>query len=698
MTKDDMTQGLPEEPEPEPAPEPKEGNAEEDVLVSITEELIQDLKIIIIRTSFKKYYASYVKSDTLPEGWPNDIGLEDIIQSEKGILDLSGLNLEFLNNKDNPFGIYSDSGPESRKLLFQNLALEMVQEKGIISRKELYEEILKIDPNYPKGTFDGNINNTSRGNETPRLGFDATPPFNLIQNTKYKITDNPQRDYAAICHSELEPAFTKNDEFRDNEFDYTEQEWRDRNFSPKAPVTINLKHIMKKITSETPMPNLEYIEQIFFKDITKLGDFLQGRYSLRKPEGGGGQTYFDVAGQFENYPDGPTLHDFFDYAEIIGFPRDGEDRPTYQINAYSLGGGDIAKQIEFAPRTANRYKISRTNIDLHPAWTAANGFPSLPLDFLETGSKAYGNNTLLYGVPGSGKSWTIQNIYLSGNEGPKADVVERVVFHPDYTYSDFVGQILPSVSEGGEVGYRFEPGPFTKILAEATKNPGAAYYLIIEELNRGNTPAIFGDIFQLLDRKEGIAPEDDGRPLGCSEYTITNSNIARVVYGNDTQKIMLPPNLWILATMNTSDQNVFTLDTAFQRRWKMRMIDNKFEATHRFADSEILDTGVTWKNFCTGINELIVGSSIGMSSSEDKRLGKYFIQESDLSDDEFAYKVIKYLWDDAFKFNREEIFDKSTFPTLEKIINHFTKKQGKQRLEIFQQEQVVSRFIATDTE
>ena len=201
MTKDDMTQGLPEEPEPEPAPEPKDGNFEEDVLVSITEELIQDLKIIIIRTSFKKYYASYVKSDTLPEGWPNDIGLEDIIQSEKGILDLSGLNLEFLNNKDNPFGIYSDSGPESRKLLFQNLALEMVQEKGIISRKELYEEILKIDPNYPKGTFDGNINNTSRGNETPRLGFDATPPFNLIQNTKYKITDNPQRDYAAICHS-----------------------------------------------------------------------------------------------------------------------------------------------------------------------------------------------------------------------------------------------------------------------------------------------------------------------------------------------------------------------------------------------------------------------------------------------------------------------------------------------------------------
>lgn len=104
-----------------------------------------------------------------------------------------------------------------------------------------------------------------------------------------------------------------------------------------------------------------------------------------------------------------------------------------------------------------------------------------------------GRNILLYGVPGSGKSWTIEHEYCK--QGTK---VERLVFHPDYTNADFIGQILPVVDpEDKMVTYEFTPGPFTNILKAAYENPRSEYVLIIEEINRGNAPAIFGDIFQL---------------------------------------------------------------------------------------------------------------------------------------------------------------------------------------------------------
>ena len=103
------------------------------------------------------------------------------------------------------------------------------------------------------------------------------------------------------------------------------------------------------------------------------------------------------------------------------------------------------------------------------------------------------------------------------------------MFHPDYTYSDFVGQIMPRV-ENGAVSYSFMPGPFTKLLKKAYEHPETEYFLIIEEINRGNAPAIFGDVFQLLDRK--AVPDESGFIVGTSEYGITNENIAFIVYGD----------------------------------------------------------------------------------------------------------------------------------------------------------------------
>ena len=264
------------------------------------------------------------------------------------------------------------------------------------------------------------------------------------------------------------------------------------------------------------------------------------------------------------------------------------------------------------------------------------------------------SNILLYGVPGCGKSHTIKTEYCDDETH-----MERAVFHPDYTYSDFVGQILPKV-EGEKVKYEFTPGPFTRIMKKANKNPSEMFYLVIEEINRGNAPAIFGDIFQLLDRDEN----------GISEYGVSNANVAKEVYGDEEIKVKIPGNLYVLATMNTSDQNVFTLDTAFKRRWSLKRIENVIDGS-KYADIEICSFGVTWGTFAKTINRRIVELSESNFGNEDNRLGAYFVYPADLEDAErFGEKVLMYLWNDAFKLDRERVF-KSEYRTLDELLDGF---------------------------
>ena len=266
------------------------------------------------------------------------------------------------------------------------------------------------------------------------------------------------------------------------------------------------------------------------------------------------------------------------------------------------------------------------------------------------------DNILLYGVPGCGKSYTIKTEYCDDD-----DHMERAVFHPDYTYSDFVGQILPRVDEG-HIEYRFEPGPFTRILKKAVETTDESFYLVVEEINRGNAPAIFGDIFQLLDRDES----------GCSEYGVSNENISNYVYGDATTKIKIPGNLFVLATMNTSDQNVFTLDTAFKRRWTMRMIENNIDACE-YAGHQICAWGITWGTFARTINQKITELGENNLSNEDNRLGAYFVREADLNDAErFGEKILMYLWNDAFKFDHDKVF-KAEYRTLDELIAGFVR-------------------------
>ena len=267
-------------------------------------------------------------------------------------------------------------------------------------------------------------------------------------------------------------------------------------------------------------------------------------------------------------------------------------------------------------------------------------------------------NVLLYGVPGCGKSYYVEQNY----ENKVNDILTiRVVFHPDYTYSDFVGQIMPVLEkvenkdgiEEEKLQYKFIPGPFTRILQLAETYKDQQCLLIIEELNRGNAPAIFGEIFQLLDRN------DDG----TSRYGIYNSDIAEKVYGDKNKSIKLPPNLTIVATMNTSDQNVFTMDTAFQRRWQMKHIPNRFtgesldEKTINHVAKHLPNSAISWGVFAQTVNKKMHTANLGFGGTDDKSLGVYFATDNDLDNAErFAEKVLKYLWDDAFKLGRQALF------------------------------------------
>lgn len=319
-----------------------------------------------------------------------------------------------------------------------------------------------------------------------------------------------------------------------------------------------------------------------------------------------------------------------------------------------------------------------------PSTPFAANVPSTPFDADATHLPP---QIIYYGVPGCGKSNKINKALEKVSDERKI----RTVFHPEYTNADFVGQILPKTDDGN-ISYEFTPGPFTEIIKRAGQEPGEDFYLIIEEINRGNAAAIFGDIFQLLDRDE----------KGISQYSIQNKDIAQYIGDNSpyinskNNSIRLPSNLSIIATMNTSDQNVFTLDNAFQRRFDMVLVrsgvtrnkgvdtpsqdlnDYKFEpddgAIRDQFESKIEGTNIPWGFFWDWVNSEIAGTLRGLSGTEDKRLGLWFVKNKngEIPKKVFAEKVLKYLWDDAFKFKRKEIFCKN-IQSLESLIDTFEK-------------------------
>lgn len=265
------------------------------------------------------------------------------------------------------------------------------------------------------------------------------------------------------------------------------------------------------------------------------------------------------------------------------------------------------------------------------------------------------NNVIYYGSPGTGKSHKADEI-------TNGKAVQKVTFHPDYDYHSFVGGYKPTM-EGDKIAYKFVPQIFTKIYVDAWNNLVSAdetkpFYLQIEEINRGNCAEIFGDLFQLLDRdKDGFSKYEVTAEEELCKYLLSEKGFGGNHPGIDNGKLRFPNNLKIIATMNTSDQSLFPMDSAFKRRWDWIYVP--IDTDCKFSDFTIqLENGKAfeWLSFLKVINEEI----FEITKSQDKQIGNWFIDAQNsgkvISESTFVNKVIFYLWNDVFKDEENTIF------------------------------------------
>lgn len=333
---------------------------------------------------------------------------------------------------------------------------------------------------------------------------------------------------------------------------------------------------------------------------------------------------------------------------------------------------------EFASKVDNEklrtyLSLVSTSLDLKNS-----DVPDIPESKVEEENEDGTAQIIYYGCPGTGKSHTVKDktegldgkkaIYFdkAGNRIDQPDTEEeriktpsnifRTTFHPDYDYSTFVGtykpmmkkKLNPDGSESGEdeLRYDFVPQVFTNAYVRAWKSweddslegKDKNVYLIIEEINRGNCAQIFGDLFQLLDRKEGksvypIIPDTElGNYLESEKVPF--------------EALRLPPNLHIYATMNTSDQSLFPMDSAFKRRWSMEYVPIKYGGTEA-SDYKLnlYGTEFDWTEFLRLANAKIRAAT----NSEDKQMGEFFIKNPVVTEKEFINKVMFYIWNDVCK-------------------------------------------------
>lgn len=276
---------------------------------------------------------------------------------------------------------------------------------------------------------------------------------------------------------------------------------------------------------------------------------------------------------------------------------------------------------------------------------------------------------IFYGAPGTGKSHSVKD-NAKVKEADEKNLVFRTTFHPDSDYSTFVGAYKPTMTtvkdeykavlgKDEDIWYEFIPQAFMQAYIAAWNNQEENVFLVIEEINRGNCAQIFGDLFQLLDR------DDDG----YSEYPIkADRDLAKYLNGKDENdkdvlvnkdgikdgKLKLPSNLYIWATMNTSDQSLFPIDSAFKRRWDWEYMPIGYKNNNWTINIGKKD--YNWIDFQQKINEKIYN----IDNSEDKQLGDYFVNadhtNNKISSITLLNKILFYIWNDVSKDDPDQIF------------------------------------------
>jgi 5-methylcytosine-specific restriction endonuclease McrBC GTP-binding regulatory subunit McrB len=336
---------------------------------------------------------------------------------------------------------------------------------------------------------------------------------------------------------------------------------------------------------------------------------------------------------------------------------------------------------------------------------------------------------IFFGCPGTGKSYQISNDDLGGvvkeelgiDKDVHAENLIKTVFHPEYTYGDFMGKLMPQTNKDGNVYYQFYEGHFLKALGQAYKNIIAAkegelpqnVALVIDEINRGNSSAIFGTVFQLLDR---LDRSKNGVEKGWSAYGINISDlefrklVELIGFTNETvdsnkdivykyqdkgsleelvsfphifnkihikvhkskavgSSIRIPPNLSIFGTMNTSDNSIYFMDNAFKRRWEWEYVDWSQDDDKKL-DTVILEGygngNLKWKDLVKQFNDFIKDNhnSVRSGRIEDMQIGYRFINTGKVTEDQIKNKLMFFIWDSVFNRDKNPLrellgFDKN---------------------------------------
>ena len=293
---------------------------------------------------------------------------------------------------------------------------------------------------------------------------------------------------------------------------------------------------------------------------------------------------------------------------------------------------------------------------------------------------------IFFGAPGTGKSYKL-------NEDAKhyfGDNFKRVTFHPNYMYSNFVGQYKPYPVEDNpeKITYKFVPGVLIRQIVEAFENPDKNYLVIIEEINRANVAAVFGDLFQLLDRSnDGESEYSIAVTKELQDYFRNESFVKSSLFEelqnklNDFSELYLPHNLYIWATMNSADQGVMPMDTAFKRRWEFTYLGVNDAADNNAAEFEkyvfeVNGVKYNWDMYRRGINDRLSRLNI----PEDKLLGPYFLSKNILTNENKSYiadvlknKVLMYLYEDAGRAFRGRLFREGAYNTYSQLCAEFDK-------------------------
>ncbi len=479
--------------------------------------------------------------------------------------------------------------------------------------------------------------------------------------------------------------------------DYAEKEWRDlgakyfRDGAANAMITVQTKPLFASLAKFVAIANddldsYDDSEIDLEKDMLKITiSYLTKLSSLfqvdQEEESSGLDEVVNLKNEFAGWLQASNSNSYFE--NVIGRIINGLNRYEEE---YNKEFDDLLFEVDFnnldskirkveaniSDKTTNFYEYSASKSNHQPrAILGKENYLKFLHEYQKSeeiaGSLVTGYNKIYFGAPGTGKSYAVAQL-LKENKIIESNV-ERVTFHPDYDYSSFVGGYKPVTEvddQGSEsVKYKFVPQVFVNIYDKAWRNPRQNYYLIIEEINRGNCAEIFGDIFQLLDRNPdySITPSEDlFKYLSKKDEFSVNKSLRH-------GKLVMPNNLIILATMNTSDQSLYPMDSAFKRRWDWEYVPVKYPVDETdsscpsFSYKIKLDDNyhINWIDFVKNINGHIMHNpSLGM----DKCLGNFFIKanpKQEISIEAVINKVMFYLWNDVFKDEDNDIFADHTY-------------------------------------